>query len=113
MNELKVISLNECPYSMAAEDLIKNIKNTEDLKININIVNVDRENKSKYQQGNIKTFPQIYFNEKLIGGYDDFNGIYLDIKGTSSLDEMIKILENKTKLIDRKEMLRLIKFIIN
>ncbi len=113
MNEIKVISLNQCPYSMAAENLIKNIKNTNDLKINIDIVNVSQEDKSKYQSGVLKTFPQIYYNDILIGGYDTFNQIYLDVKGTKSLDKMIKILENKTKIIERKDKLRLIKFLIS
>jgi len=112
MNEIKVISLNQCPYSMAAEDLIKNIKNTKDLKMNINIINISQEDKSKYQKGELKTFPQIYYNNILIGGYDTFNKIYLDIKETSELDKMIEILESKTKLMERKDKLRLIKFLI-
>ena len=113
MNEIKVISLNQCPYSMAAEDLINNIKNTEDSKINVNIINVSQEDKTKYQSGEIKTFPQIYYNDILIGGYDTFNEIYLNVKGTKSLDEMIGILENKTKISERKDKLRLIKFLIS
>tara|TARA_B100001123_G_scaffold304762_1_gene340347 strand:+ start:1426 stop:1770 length:345 start_codon:yes stop_codon:yes gene_type:complete len=113
MNEIKVISLNQCPYSMAAEDLINNIKNTENSKINVNIINVSQEAKSKYQKGEIKTFPQIYYNDILIGGYDDFNEIYLKVKGTKSLDEMIEILDKKTKMIERKDKLRLIKFLIS
>jgi glutaredoxin len=112
MNELKVISLNECPYSMAAEDLINSIDNTEDLKININIIHVPREEKDKYTQGEMKTFPQIYFNEKLIGGYDDLNEIYLSTKG-DKLDNIIELIQRKTKLTERRDMLRLIKFLNN
>ena len=113
MNEIKVISLNQCPYSMAAEDLIKNIKNTYDSKINVNIINVSQEDKSKFQSGELKTFPQIYYNDILIGGYDTFNEIFLNIKGTNSLDEMIEILDTKTKISERKDKLRLIKFLIS
>lgn len=112
MNEIKVISLNQCPYSMAAEDLIKSINITENSKIDVNIVNVSQEEKTKYQNDEINTFPQIYYNKILLGGYDDFNEIYLGIKGTKSLDDMIEILEEKTKLIERKDKLRLIKFLI-
>jgi len=98
---------------MAAEELIKNINKADELKINVNIVNISFEDKSKYQLGEIKTFPQIYYNKILIGGYDNLNEIYLDIKKTKSLDEMIKILENKTKIPERKDKLRLIKFLIS
>ena len=63
MNVIKIISLNGCPYSMAAENLIKNInENNENPKININILNVSNEDKIKYVKKEIKTFPQIYFN---------------------------------------------------
>jgi glutaredoxin len=113
MNELKIISLNNCPYSMAAEELIKTFKNIKDNKINVNILNVTQEDKSKYKSSEIETFPQIYFNNILIGGYDNFNEIYLDIKGIKNLDKMIKIIQNKTSVHNRKDMLRLIKFLIN
>ena len=112
MNELKIISLTNCPYSMAAEELIRNFKNIKDNKINVNIVNVSQEDKSKYKSSEIETFPQIYFKNVLIGGYDNFNEIYLDIKRTKKLDEMIKIIQNKTKIHSRKDMLRFIKFLI-
>ena len=114
MNEIKIISLNGCPYSMAAENLIKSInEETNNLDININIINVSYEDKIKYVKKEIKTFPQIYFNNILIGGYDNFNELYLDIKGQSKLDEIIKIVNKKTIIKKRKDMLRLIKFIIN
>ena len=113
MNVIKIISLNGCPYSMAAEGLIKNIIDEDkEKKINIEILNVSQEEKNKYQKEDIKTFPQIYYNNILLGGYDNFNDIYLSIKGISDFDEMINILKEKTKLGKRKDMLRLIKFII-
>lgn len=98
---------------MAAEELIKNIKKEDkENKIDVKILNVSQEEKNKYQREDIKTFPQIYYNNILLGGYDNFNDIYLGIKGISDLDEMINILKEKTKLGERKDMLRLIKFII-
>ena len=113
MNELKVISLNGCPFSMAAVELIESIKNTPSSKINIKIVNVSQEEKSNYKNDMIDTFPQVYFNDTLIGGYDSFNELYLSIKGETSLDEMINIIKTKTKIKERKGMLRFIKFLIN
>jgi glutaredoxin len=114
MNEIKIISLNGCPYSMAAENLIKNInEGANESNININIINVSYEDKIKYVKKEIKTFPQIYFNNILIGGYDDFNSLYLSIKEESKLDEMVKIINKKTIIKKRKDMLRLIKFIVN
>ena len=95
MNELKVISLNDCPYSMAAEDLINNIKKSD--KVNVIIINVSFEDKEKYKQGDMKTFPQIYFNNEIIGGYEDFKEIYNFIQnknsGNRNLDDIISMLK--------------------
>lgn len=118
MNELKIISLNNCPYSMAAEQLIDSIKKIDN--ININLINVSDENKNNYKNITISTFPQIYFNDKLIGGYDNINEINLEIKRLKSsnvsnkLDKMIKFLNKKLKngVFKRKEYLLLIKFFI-
>lgn len=96
MNNLKIISLEYCPFSMAAEDLINKIKNNDSKKFQVDIHRVTQENKTEYQQGDIKTFPQIYFNDKLIGGYDDLNEIYLElsrIKSTSSGEKLDLMIE--------------------
>lgn len=118
MNNLKIISLENCPFSMAAEDLINRIKTPESENFNVEIHRVTQENKTEYQQGEIKTFPQIYLNKKLVGGYDDLNEIYLEISRIKSLDSnekldlMIEFLNNKVSHLERKEMLRFIKFLI-
>ena len=117
MNNLKIISLENCPYSMAAEDLIGRIKTSESENFNVEIHRVTQENKTEYQQGNIKTFPQIYLNKKL-GGYDDLNEIYLEISRIKSLDSnekldlMIELLKQSFSFRE-KEMLRFIKFLID
>ena len=113
MNELKVISLNGCPFSMAVENLINSIGRKEDSKVHVNIINISQEEKSNYKNNMIDTFPQVYFNDKLLGGYDSFNELYLSIKGEASLDKMINVMKTKTKIKEGKETLRLIKFLIN
>lgn len=112
MNELKVISLNDCPYSMAAEDLINNIKKSD--KVNVIIINVSFEDKEKYKQGDMKTFPQIYFNNEIIGGYEDFKEIYNFIQnknsGNRNLDDIISMLKGKLK--KRRDMLIFTKYLL-
>lgn len=114
MNELKVISLNNCPYSMAAENLINNIKKND--KVNVKIIHVPYEDKEKYKQGVMKTFPQIYFNNEIIGGYEDFKGIYNFIQnknsGNRNLDAIISMLEGKTELKKRRDMLIFTKYLL-
>ena len=117
MNTLKIISLEDCPYSMAAEDLINNIKSKSNNKINIEIQRISREVKDEFKKNNnIETFPQIYFNSRAIGGYDDLNEIYLKIKEIYSsdrnLDSMSKYLSEKLGNNSRKEILRLVEFFI-
>lgn len=119
MNTLKIVSLDECGYSMAAEELINNIKKNKDIKIKIDIKRVSRDEKDNYKKNNnINSFPQIYINNKSIGGYDDLNKIYLEIIRIKSLnlenklDLMIKFLEDEVKGIERFEALRLIEFFI-
>lgn len=114
MNELKVISLNNCPYSMGAEDIINNIKKSD--KVNVIIIHVPYEDKEKYKKGVMKTFPQIYFNNKIIGGYENFKGIYNFIKkknsGNTNLDNIISMLKDKTELKKRRDMLILTKYLL-
>lgn len=114
MNELKVISLNNCLYSMAAEDLINNIKKSD--KVNVKIIHVPYEDKEKYKKGVMKTFPQIYFNNEIIGGYNDFEGIYNFIKkknsGNRNLDNIISMLKDKTELKKPRDMLILTKYLL-
>lgn len=68
---LLIVSLDGCPYSKAAVELLDNFK------IKYQIINVDWNNKDKYKTNQINTFPQIYLKRKsnnqtlLLGGYND------------------------------------------
>lgn len=78
---LKAILLEGCPYSNAANDLIK-INN-----IPSDIITVNNINKNQFKTNLINTFPQIYLcksNNKgtqLLGGYDDLNDFISKFKG--------------------------------
>ena len=67
--ELKVVVLENCPYSIAAAELLTNHK------IKFKKILVNHETKYKYKTEQISTFPQIYLlNNKveiLLGGYSD------------------------------------------
>ena len=90
---LKIFLLKDCPYSIAAKDLLQNIKN-------LNITNVNHNEKEKYKTKLISTFPQIYLKKKnskgslLLGGYSDLKFVLDLIK-----EDDIKIIQNKFKKI--------------
>ena len=71
--KLKVIVLENCPYSIAAMELLTNYN------IPFEKILVKQNNKDKFKTKEISTFPQIYiFNEKdkiLLGGYSDLEEI--------------------------------------
>lgn len=109
---LKLISLDGCPYSMAAESLLK------DLDMKFNLVKVYQENKDEYKTKKINTFPQVYYNDLLLGGYTDLKELHDTLSSLENLDEMIKYLNTKyrnnisRKNISRKNKLRIIKLFI-
>ncbi len=109
MYVVKVISLENCPYSIAAIDLLKNEK------INTKIINVTVDNKETFKNKEIKTFPQIYLTRNnregqlLIGGYTDIKEIVDVINKNNSLDKLINFLTKKYPKWSRKAKLRLIK----
>lgn len=109
---LKIILLENCPYSIALDQLVKNIN------IPNNIIWISQNNKNKFKSNNIETFPQIYlnkFNSKdslLFGGYDDFNDFYLQFKSQKISDDKIKYYMNKLKW-SKKAILRLIQLVNN
>jgi glutaredoxin len=107
-NKLKVIVLENCPYSIAAAELLTN-HNIEFKKIMVN-----QETKSKYKTDKISTFPQIYIinngNELLLGGYSDLEEI-INILNSSTKLNIIKNKLNKKYLIykdNKKIILRII-----
>ena len=62
---LKIICLAHCPYS----ENTKNIVNR--YKIKHKLITIHHDNKHKYKK-DLDTFPQIYFNNKLFGGNNNF-----------------------------------------
>ena len=107
---IKIISLENCPYSEAAENLMK----SNNIKCIIKKVN--STTKEKYKSKKISTFPQIYLekNKKyiLLGGYSDLQNIYDIINSTNKLNVILKkinsILSNDWS---RKFKLRLIQIL--
>ena len=103
---VKIISLENCPYSIAAINLLSNEK------INTKIINVTMNNKETFKNKEIRTFPQIYLmrdNRKgqlLIGGYTDIKEITDFINTTNSLDKLINFLTKKYPKWSRKAKLR-------
>ena len=106
MDKIKVISLNNCPFSMAAVNLFneKNIK--------IKKKDVTSQEKENFKNNEIDTFPQIYINNSgndfLLGGFTDIQHINQNVYKID-LDTSIKYLNKKyKKQLTRKTVLRLI-----
>ena len=110
MKKIKVISLKNCPYSEAAEDMLKNNN------IAFTVTKVNTNTKKKYKSKLIDTFPQIYLDidkkPLLLGGYNELKNIYDIVNKTSNIQ---KILNNLNKILSkkwsRKHKLRLIQTI--
>ena len=104
--ELKVVVLENCPYSIAAAELLTNHK------IKFKKILVNHETKYKYKTEQISTFPQIYLlNNKveiLLGGYSDLEDIINIINSSDKLETIKKKLNKKYLLFDKKTNLRLI-----
>jgi glutaredoxin len=104
---LKVIVLKNCPYSIAAVELLTNNK------IPFKKIVVTQETKYKYKTKEISTFPQIYILNKseqiLLGGYSDIEEIVNIINQSKNLDKIKKKLNIKySKNVDKKIILRII-----
>jgi glutaredoxin len=114
MNELsyymKIISLDGCPYSIHANNLLE-IHNIPFKKV---IVNYDT--KDNYKSVDIQTFPQIYLKKLgsksnlLLGGYDDLKYSIDLFKGQKYDDNNIINFMNKYKW-SKKATLRLIQLL--
>jgi glutaredoxin len=112
MYSIKFISLENCPYSIKAKQLLDN------MNINYNYININSNDMDKYITDEIETFPQIYLIKKkskgnlLLGGYDDLNYSISLFKGQKLDNNNINIFMNKYKW-SRKSVLRLIELINN
>ena len=109
MYYLYIITLENCPYSIAALDLLNS------LNIKYKHLIVNQTNKEKYKTEEIKTFPQIYLKKKndtlLLGGYSnlkEFIDIFINQKYN---EENILKFHNKYKLWNIKSILRLLEII--
>jgi glutaredoxin len=93
--KLKVIVLENCPYSIAAVDLLTNYN------IPFEKILVKQNNKEKFKTVEISTFPQIYMiNNKeqlLLGGYSDLEEIMHIINSSKNLDKIKERLGKKYK----------------
>jgi glutaredoxin len=108
---LKIIVLENCPYSMAAVELLNNYN------IKFKQITVNQETKHKYKTDIISTFPQIYIIEQdkelLIGGYLDIEEIINIINQNKNLTNIKKNLNKKYTKFDNKRILRIIEIFIN
>jgi len=116
MYYLKIISLEGCPYSQAAEDLVKsnNIKSE--------IIRITQNEKEKFKTKEINTFPQIYLKKKyssgevLIGGYSKIKEYYDDIMkqpSNKNFDLLKDKINKENKNLSEKSTLRLIGLFLN
>ena len=111
MYYLFVVTLEDCPYSMAAIDLLNSFK------IKYKHLKVNRNEKEKFKTVEINTFPQIYLKKNksndslLLGGYSNLKE-FVDTFINQKYDEK-KILEfhNKYQMWHKKPILRLIEII--
>lgn len=107
---LKIILLENCPYSIALDQMIKNnkIPNTS--------LWITYENKDKFKTNLIETFPQIYLNKinskdsLMFGGYDDFNDFFNQFKSQKITDDKINYYMKKFNW-SKKAILRLVQII--
>lgn len=109
---IKAILLDNCKYSIAANELLILHVNI----INCQIINVNASNKLEYKTNQINTFPQIYlckdntFGSLLLGGYEELSNFISTFKGNNLNNDNIKQFMNKYKW-SKKATLRLIQII--
>ena len=107
--KLKVIVLENCPYSIAAAELLTNYN------IPFEKILVKQNNKEKFKTAEISTFPQIYMiNNKeqlLLGGYSDLEEIINIINSSKNLDKIKEKLSKKYS--NNKHILRIIEIFVN
>ena len=112
---LTCILLKDCPYSISANNLLK------EYKINSHVVwinNTNKKEKEKYKTDKISTFPQIYLKKKntvgniLIGGYSELKTLVDLVYKKSVNDDNINIIMNKYNY-SKKTCLRIIQLINN
>ncbi len=73
MPKVQVYTLNPCPYCLRAKALLKQ-RGVPFEEIEVSRDDDDMRDKL-YQQSKMKTFPQIFHGDKLIGGYDQLSDL--------------------------------------
>ena len=112
-SSLKAIILEDCPYSMALVELLDNNE------ISFTKIMVKRIDKEKYKTPEISTFPQLYLDNILIGGYDTTKEIFDKINYSQSADDLdtlkaeLSTYFKDNRLINNKKILRLIKLFLS
>lgn len=109
MYYLYIITLKDCPYSIAALELL------DSLNIKYKHRIVTQTNKEKYKTKEIDTFPQIYLVKDgiklLLGGYDKLKEFINKFINQKYNEENILKFHDNNKLWNKKFILRLIKII--
>ena len=105
MYSLKVYVLNNCYYCNQTKLLLKNNN------IKAKIITVKEDQKYKYKNKDISTFPMIYLLNKkkkiLIGGYDKLTLIINQINN-KSLIKQINYVKKELPKWEKKDILRLL-----
>jgi len=111
MYYLFVVTLENCPYSSAAIELLNSFK------IKFKNLIVKRIEKDKYKTNEIQTFPQIYLKKTpshdslLLGGYSDLKE-FVDSFINKKYDEStVENFRRKYQFWNKKSILRLIEII--
>ena len=81
---IKMYTSNWCSYCNAAKNLLDEL-NLEYEEINIEEKNISRSDLQELSGG--YTVPQIFINNKCIGGYDDLIKLHQNNKLTELIDE--------------------------
>jgi hypothetical protein len=106
---LKIIILQNCSYSIAANKLIQLHK------IPVDITTITRDNIDKYVTNKIDTFPQIYLARKnhngvlLLGGHSDLKSFIDTFKNQINNDDVERFIKKYNW--SKKATLRLIQLI--
>lgn len=107
---LYAIILNNCPYSMAAKELLERNNNNYKIKM------ISQDEKHSYKTKEISSFPQIYLksdNKKvLIGGYDTIKEIF-DIINSNTKIKTMETKISKVKKLNKRQILRIIESFVS
>lgn len=107
---IKAIMLENCPYSIAADELLKNHK------IPNKTTWITQNEKNNYVTDLIDTYPQIYLKKYnsnqhlLLGGYDDLSNFMTNFLSQKLTDTNIDNFNRKYKW-SKKATLRLVQLI--